>query len=483
MARARREGEPSSYQGRPPTPVELMRRVELVNRVLGGRMTISEAARELGIARVNMQTLVHRAEAAVVTALSPRPTGPAARPARERELEQELGRLRRRTTKLEEQLQAMDQMLAAAGEIIRALRGLPPTSSKRSSARSPRAPKTGPSSEDPEPPPAMAARTMLAAAATRMVTMTDRGARIARALGVRAATLRRWLARLAEGRPLDRRRQRRRAAVPPELEASVRTHVRVLGSLVGAASLARSIGGISRRGAAAIKRDELTVLECERQARCGHVRVAVPGVVRGFDAMHLDRRYALVASDACVPFRTTVVAVGDYDARSVAMTLAADFKRHGPPLVLRFDRARCHDAPPVASVLRAHRVIPLHGPPHHPQYYGQLERQNREHRTWLAGRAVIEDELLTAMQNALNTKWRRPTLGWQTAAEAWLARPQLDEDRDALLADVNERARRLADHNLEPSLAMRLAIEQALIERGFLQLTPGHGRYVNRQAQ
>lgn len=25
-------------------------------------------------------------------------------------------------------------------------------------------------------------------------------------------------------------------------------------------------------------------------------------------------------------------------------------------------------------------VLVLHGPPHHPRFYGQLERQNREHR-------------------------------------------------------------------------------------------------------
>jgi hypothetical protein len=316
-----------------------------------------------------------------------------------------------------------------------------------------------------------------------MAAMTDHGARVARALGVRCATLRRWFARLADGISLDRRRQRRRRPVAQDLEASARAHVRALGGLVGAASLARSIGGVSRRSAAAIKRDELNALERERQAACGHVRVAVPGVVRGFDAMHLGAGYVLVASDACVPFRTTVRTVADYDARSVAATLAADFECHGAPLVLRLDRARCHDAAPVASVLRAHGVIPLHGPPRHPQYYGQLERQNREHRAWLASAPAVDDELLSAMTWALNTAWRRPTLGWRTAAEVWIARPPLQTDRDALRADVSERARRLAKHQLEPSLAMRLAIEQALIERGYLHLIPGHDRYVNRPPQ
>jgi hypothetical protein len=233
--------------------------------------------------------------------------------------------------------------------------------------------------------------TVLAAAATRM---TDRGARIACALGVRAATLRRWLTRLAEGRPLDRRRQRRRAAVPPELEASVR-HVRLFGGLVGAASLARSIGGISRRGAAAIKRDELTVLERERQARCGHVRVAVPGVVRGFDAI-APRPQVRPGCLRCL----RVIPDDGGRRRGLRCSQCGHDARGGlrtPPLVLRFDRARCHDAPLVASVLRAHRVIPLHGPATSPA----IPR---------SARATESRASHVAVQNALNTSGAVPHL-------------------------------------------------------------------------
>src|SRR5690349_24208363 len=42
----------------------------------------------------------------------------------------------------------------------------------------------------------------------------------------------------------------------------------------------------------------------------------------------------------------------------------------------------CHTAEPVLSVLRAHRVLLLQGPAYHARYYGQLERQNLDHRRW-----------------------------------------------------------------------------------------------------
>ena len=136
MARPRGPNEPSTYQAQPEVPAEISRRFELIRAVLGQRMSIAEAATELGIARNNMQSLVHRVEAAIVTALSPRPTGKAPKPPQEKELEARAKKLEAENAKLKHQLQAMDEMLGAAGEIIRALRGMPPTSSSRASSRS-----------------------------------------------------------------------------------------------------------------------------------------------------------------------------------------------------------------------------------------------------------------------------------------------------------------------------------------------------------
>lgn len=143
----------------------------------------------------------------------------------------------------------------------------------------------------------------------------------------------------------------------------------------------------------------------------------------------------------------------------------------------RRDRASAHDAPAVRELLAAHQVLVLHGPPRCPRFYGQHERQNREHRAWEDEIALLPLEdiepRLRQVLEAVNKLWRRRTLNWKAAYEAWSARPRLTIDRRALREEVSERAARIArqlQHRGKPAdLAERLAIEQALELRGYLR--------------
>jgi transposase InsO family protein len=245
---------------------------------------------------------------------------------------------------------------------------------------------------------------------------------------------------------------------------------------VGAEALRRSVPGISRRMAAVVKAETTTAMERERKRSLERIKISRPGVLRGFDAMELAGRYFLVACDGSVPFRTSWALVARYTGKAVARFLEADFRRHGPPLVIRYDRARQHETRTVKRVLERHEVLALHGPPNRPTYYGQLERQNAEHRAWLS-RAQAPEPVqlpveLAAMVDALNRKWRRRELSWKTAAEAWNARPELEVERSALREEVRQSERRLRrqiDLRGKPTdLPERLAIEQALARRGLL---------------
>jgi hypothetical protein len=474
MARPRRPHEPSTYESQPEIPAELKKRFDVIRAVIGERTTISEAARELDLARVNMQTLVHRAEAAIVAALQPRSTGPTPKPVVQKELEARVEHLEKENAKLRKQLQAADDMMMAAGEIIRSLRGLPPATSRTSSSRSKRSPQKPPSTdEDPEP---ATVGSTLHRVLSRLRTTSRDHARAACALGVGVKTLRRWLARLVANEPLLKPRGGVMRPGPVESEDRVRETVRDLHGLPGAESLAHSVTGVSRRRAAVLKQEVVTAMERERKQQTARVEITEPGIVRGFDAMHLEAGFALHAADACVPYRTSLAYAETYDAAHVAVVLDDDFRTHGAPLVLRDDCARCHTAPPVLSVLDKHRVMLLQGPPYHAQYYGQLERQNREHRDWLAWIEPTSDELqpvLDRMKNAFNERWLRPTLGWRSAAQCWNARRTLDDERGSFVDEVHERAARLRRHPIHHRLAMRLAIEQALTHRGYLRVTPG----------
>ncbi len=293
-------------------------------------------------------------------------------------------------------------------------------------------------------------------------------------LGVSPSTIGRRL------QPLNRSPRALRHRYDEPACQRVREIVRATHGLVGAQSLGKRCG-LPRRAAAVIKKREVREMALERKARYATVSVASPGIIRGFDAMHMPcvegKSYWLVAADAAIPYRTSITTVAVYDAAHVIAALISDFERHGPPLVLRIDRIACQRTPEVHQLLTRYQVLPLHGPPRHPYYYGQLERQNREHRAWqnpLGARTLAElREAAETMRTALNAFWARPTLNWCTAEEAWRQRPMVDIDRAELRAEVARCTSSLVNSGLELLAAQRIATETALTKRGLLTVTPG----------
>ena len=193
------------------------------------------------------------------------------------------------------------------------------------------------------------------------------------------------------------------------------------------------------------------------------------------------RFYALIGADGSIPYRTSVLVGACYDTPLVARALRLDFDTHGAPLVMRMDRASVHDASQIDRLLEEYGVLLLHGPPHHPGFYGQLERQNRDHRVWFEALTSLPcaqvGPCLRQMLEAVNTLWRQRSLGWHTAAELWNARPRLLFDRNAFRQEVHERELRLAriltHRGSTADLAGRLAIEQTFTHWGYLRQTMG----------
>ena len=301
------------------------------------------------------------------------------------------------------------------------------------------------------------------------------------AMGVHASTASRWRAREARGEPLAKRRGPHRQTLTVTACSQAVHAVQETHGLIGAEALRHSVPGLTRRTAAEIKRQTCRVLERERRQNAERVTVAAPGIVRGFDSMELcapgeRRRHALIATDGCVPFRTSWAITATYDGPAVVDVLGRDFDTFGPPLVLRLDRFTGHDTPVVHDVLAAYRVLELHGPAHHPRFYGQHERQNLEHRQWMAASPDPRDVDLDRMMCALNGR-PRATLGWQSAEQIWWARPRIEVDRQAFAEEVNDRAariRRLLD--VPPAtqdLAWRLGLKHTLVRMQFLWIEKG----------
>lgn len=456
----------STYTPAPEVPQELAPRLGLILEVLSGAKTLSEAAREANLSRNHFQSLLNRSLGSMIEALSPKEPGPKPKPQTLSELEQRLRKLERENSRLKKRVEATDELIMVAGELLHGQR--------RPGQRTRRARKSGePDDGEPEP------RQCILERVDRMHELGQTLTRSARLVGVHPSTLRRWrcvrCVRCVRVRP----------DVPASLIRRAEHLVRDLNGLIGAAALGHAVAGLSRRQAARIKGATLTLIERERQQTLTRMSVAAAGLIRGLDAMHLSiegsKCYAIVCADAAIPYRTSVTLGEHYDAALVGRTLARDIERHGTPLILRADRARAHDSPLVKNILHEHQVLMLHGPPRYPCFYGQLERQNREHRAWLA--ALLDplgmpmQQLLERMIHCLNTLWPRRSLDWRTAAQAWNARSDIHIDRHAFKKEVQDRARHLERHidlRAKPAdLVERLAIEQTLENLGYLQRQRG----------
>lgn len=456
-----------TYTAKPSIPENRAALVRAILDVQAGATTVTAAAEKLGMSRVHFQTLMNRGLTAMVEAVAPQPPGRPPKPAREAELEQQLAEVKGELSRLKTTHEISDRLMKLAGEVIRGERTLKM-----------KAPK-GTDDDGGDP-----GQRLAAVLEMRFGGMSAKEA--AASAGVPQSTMRRWAARDRRQEPLVERRGPGEAThVTPEQRAQIEALVRATNGQIGADALRHMVKGVSRRPAAAIKRDVLQQVERERRAACTRIRVNLPGVLRGFD--QIEQRapatfgYLLRCSDGSVPYTTSMVVAARYDARSVMDALERDWDANGAPYVLRLDRGAMHMVEPLRDLADARGVLLLHGPAYRPQFYGQLERENQHVRAVLAGLGATTAMAAAARMGeilaVLNERWPRRSLGFHTPAERWQVRPQLAVDRTALRAEVADRADRLrwkdgirggpADHT------ERLAIEEALITRGWMSREPG----------
>lgn len=108
-----------SYTALPAIPPELAPRYDVMMAVISGELTVSEGARRLGLSRNHFQTLLHRGLGALITEISPRGGGRPPIPARERQLEEETGRLRLENERLSRRVEMAERILGLASGMLR----------------------------------------------------------------------------------------------------------------------------------------------------------------------------------------------------------------------------------------------------------------------------------------------------------------------------------------------------------------------------
>ena len=452
-----------------PVPSEPQRALyEAMLQVLSGAMTVTDAAATVGLSRLRFQTRMNRGLHGLLRALDEQPRGRKPMPESEQALKEQVRALQKENAELQRQVEASARMMQTAGEWMR--KGL--QSAGRRRRAKPTAEAAVSDADDDGPAKLLEAASELRAAGVPTSLVVA-------AAGVSAPTVRRWRARRRTGVPLRcKRGPRPHLAFPPENVMRARKLLSGTRGCVGAAPLARA-SGLTRRVAAVVKAEHLTQSERERRRESTRVSV-VPSVVRGFDAIDVSGVPVLISADGAVPYRTSVCVAARYDTAAVADAVAKDFAEHGAPLVWRVDRWKAHVTQPVLDVLEEHQVLLMHGPPRHPRFYGQLERQNREHRAWfdtLNGDVRELPRECESMREAFNELVPRRTLDWRTAGAAWRSRVRVTVDRGELKQEVEERVAKLLEQEAlrgaYPGLVERLAIQAALIKRGLLRLTKG----------
>lgn len=457
-----------TYTPMPEVPEALREKFLTVMAVQSGAMTVSDGARKLGMSRNQFQSMMHKAMAGMIDAIRPKSPGRKAVPAEQATLRAERAKLKRENDKLKTQVGTTHQMLEMVAEIFN--RRIDRATSHRESK--PKATKKSPNDDAEDD-----LRALIALRQShRLQTLIA-----AAIVGISPSTARRWRARSKQKLPLRRARgTRRRTAPAPEVVATLAEHVRATHGLIGADAL-RACAPASRRQAADVKRATLTAMERERVADATRVRIASPGVVRGMDGMHVMTAHGvhwlLLFGDASVAYRTSTYATRAYDSDAVARAIDDDFERNGAPLVLRMDRASAQRTPQVNALLARHRVHVLHGPPRHPCFYGQQERQNRDHRAWLDVLGAALPAALPGhaerMRIALNEHWPQRRLAWRTPAQAWSSRPNVDTMRTAFYAEVIDYKSDFRRRGLADDVAQRFAIEKALTRNGWLRQQAG----------
>jgi hypothetical protein len=465
-----------TYVPVPEPPPEMAERYRVMLAVMSGQISVSEGARQLGMVRNHFQSMMNRGLEGFIENMSPKPSGRPAKSPKEAKLEAENERLRRQNERLQERVDTIDRLLVVAGDMLKG-RIEPTRRGRRGKSKSEASDKDeGDQNDDPDG----AARRLLEGA-SEMKRLGLSVPRAAAVVGKSPSTLRRWQQRDLAGVSLCERCGPVVAPVAADVAAEALDVVKQLGGQIGVRALAKQVPPLSRSQAGALKHQALTELERDRKAATQSIDITVPGLLRGFDAMHVmtldGPRWLLIAADASIPFRTTGLAVDHYDGPSVALALRKDIERHGAPLAYRLDRWKAHGTDEVLAVLDEHGILILHGPPYYPCFYGQTERQNREHRCILDAHGMPSPDALQAltdhMLRSVNELWPRPSLGWRTARHVWDNRLRVAENRTALRDEVTERAERIARDakslDVSPDFYERIAFERALEKRGYLR--------------
>ncbi len=307
---------------------------------------------------------------------------------------------------------------------------------------------------------------------------------MATALGVKRATLVRWIRRTESERPRARRGRPEvvGAEARERIRSCYRTHFGEWGPRVLAAWCEREGLGTWSAGTIASviadlreeKRPDPSPVRYEMTA--SNVMWSEDGT--GFRRRGRKRELLVVQDEHARRKLHWRLADGPARAADVHAYLSEAFERYGPPLVLKHDGDSIFHEARIADLLRSHGVVELTAPRSYPKYNGKQERSMRDIKSYeraLRRHGVgssLSDRLNATMQD-LNEDRPRPVLGGRTASETYERGRRPLPGRAAFIAKVEETERSLreaATSRREQNSAHRRAVEKVLIRHGLMNI-------------
>jgi transposase InsO family protein len=117
---ATKKKKKSDYLPEPEVPEEIRDRYTTILEVISGTITVADGARRLNLSRNRFQTLLHRAQAGMISELAPKPSGrPKEKSDEEKTLFDENVRLKKENDRLQLRIESFERLLGVAGDLLR----------------------------------------------------------------------------------------------------------------------------------------------------------------------------------------------------------------------------------------------------------------------------------------------------------------------------------------------------------------------------
>jgi hypothetical protein len=169
------------------------------------------------------------------------------------------------------------------------------------------------------------------------------------------------------------------------------------------------------------------------------------------------------------------------DGEEISGYLTAEFRRFGPPLLLKRDNGGNLNHAAVNDVLAEHFVLPLNSPVHYPPYNGAIEEAQAELKGGLAAKFAYKpcprehlEAYAAAVEHDLNHR-PRPCLNGRNACQVYFSGRRTFtkwERRDAYDWITNLQSDILcSEDGVQPHAAWRIAVEAWLRMKGLITVT------------